>query len=419
MAQLVRIINVNGNNVQTADGRTLRIIGNAKPGRFGWTDGKVLYGYAIPGGYNAPVLRKKRFPFLVRYNNGGTFYDVFTRNGQQFPVYAKCPPRLWWKNRIYDCDGTYIYENGQVLYDLASAYVMYFRDRKFDFQAGDYCPTLSADMWYWYGGQQFVYHNPKMPIGMADSRTGNLRNLSFISKNVSDSDPSLVANGNVAGNNNVAGIVTQVLAELQDEMPVSTGPAQPAWFAFVMTDNSNFQYPAFPMCIAGAAESDGGARRFKRIGDTEIIFWIDVVGITYRPQFNEPWWPLGCRFRVCVKTDLSGKAYLYKRVTRHWLNEIGYDGYEVLESDTVIIPETAYDVDLGEGYAWNSADHRIYKDNQLFSNDAYTEVKGIYRNHILAQKESDSLWYFDNEMILYQPYGWDFIDQFCVQPEYE
>ena len=49
MAKRVKVAGVSGNTVITADGQRLRIIGNAMPGGYVWTDGVVAYGYSLPG----------------------------------------------------------------------------------------------------------------------------------------------------------------------------------------------------------------------------------------------------------------------------------------------------------------------------------------------------------------------------------
>lgn len=412
MAKQVKIIRVSGNYAQTADGRSLRIIGNVRPGNYGWTDGKVLYGYGVPGFYMPPIPpRPVAFPFLLTYDIASNPYDVWTEDNLQYTFRPECPPLLWWKDKRYVYDGTNVVFNGQPLYNLTNAWVAYFRNNHFWFQTGDYCPTLATTMWYWYGGKQWSMENPVMPVGMALSRSGNLRTLSYVKDAI-------------AVNSNVAGVVTDVLDDLLDEMPASTGPTGKAWFAFVMVDNNSFDYKQYH--VKPNANLDYNARRFLRISDTEVVFWIDVVGITYQPNNGEVWWPQGVRFRVCIRTDFTGYTVLYKRRTRAWLNEIGWDAYAVQIEDTVVTPETAYNVDLGEGYYWNSGDKLVYKQNAQQQNTPqpvditpYDEIKGVYKGHILGRPVNDSSWYFDGNMVLYRPFGWSEIDQFCVMPVYK
>ena len=69
MAKQVKVAGISGNTVITADGQRLRIIGNAMPGGYVWTDGVVAYGYSLPG----TIVKK---PAVKRIPTSYPLYDV-------------------------------------------------------------------------------------------------------------------------------------------------------------------------------------------------------------------------------------------------------------------------------------------------------------------------------------------------------
>lgn len=78
MAKQVKVAAVRGNTVITADGQRLRIIGNAMPGGYVWTDGVVAYGYSLPG----TIVKKpavKRIPTSYPLYDVGGYYDEHWR----------------------------------------------------------------------------------------------------------------------------------------------------------------------------------------------------------------------------------------------------------------------------------------------------------------------------------------------------
>lgn len=77
MAKRVKVAGISGNTVITADGQRLRIIGNARPGGYVYTDGVVAYGYSLPGA----IIKKpaKRIPTGYPLYDVGGYYDEHWR----------------------------------------------------------------------------------------------------------------------------------------------------------------------------------------------------------------------------------------------------------------------------------------------------------------------------------------------------
>ena len=73
MAKRVKIARVDGNYAVTESGQRLRIIGNARPGQYAFTDGVVVYGYSPIGSEYRFLKRKKPDLLLPIYD-----YDVYS-----------------------------------------------------------------------------------------------------------------------------------------------------------------------------------------------------------------------------------------------------------------------------------------------------------------------------------------------------
>lgn len=66
MAKQVKVAAVQGKTVITADGQRLRIIGNARPGGYVYTDGVVAYGFNWPG-YEYRAYKKKKTDIIADF----------------------------------------------------------------------------------------------------------------------------------------------------------------------------------------------------------------------------------------------------------------------------------------------------------------------------------------------------------------
>jgi len=194
MAKRVKVAGISGNSVITADGQRLRIIGNAMPGGYVYTDGVVAYGYSLPGTIIKKPAKKAQltlplFCYANKYDNGyfvSTFKkdckNAITQYGHEdseintmFCWYGR-PYQFHAGNNVYALRGNYsnpsLYDaDGNVLnVDVSKRlYLTHDRDLGFCWQKGGLCQTFSTWFstqfqkieydreWDWHGGSHYIY----------------------------------------------------------------------------------------------------------------------------------------------------------------------------------------------------------------------------------------------------------------------
>lgn len=448
MAKRVKIIGVNGNMAKTEDGKSLRIIGNVRPGSYGWTDGTVIYGYGVPSPYAPPPTQG--VPLFVPCFIGGeweeapTVWDsseVLSRAGShamyrpnkfaRVTYDARCPHWLWDKSRMFEYETAgYITFRNTVVYDIRNSWMRYWKDGHAWFQNGDYSPYITETA--------YVYtDNYSEPVQRAslDARADDSEEAMRVTQtNLSFNKDSPVANSNVAD-----ALDTLLNDFLTNEVPASEyGFSE--WCSFVMCDSPTYTYRddghlQGNIGVSHTPTANCGWRRFRRIADNRIVTWVDAVAITYVPDTDRPlrpWYAQFVRFRLCVQftfdedEEVVATTVLYKRRTQVWAYIRGSSDYIVSWIDSqypydepTVIDDTVsvnlpYIEDLGDGYIWNSHSKYVYdKDGVPVDSLQYERVVGVRNGRVLGQtrnaewgyREDDSTsdlwWCFGGERLEY------------------
>lgn len=430
MAQKVKILSVNGRFANTADGRNLRIIGNVRPGTFGYTDGNVIYGNAVPGIYRPPVIPNKTFPLLL--DNLGYALEYYFDYPEYVPNSAmyydpRCPSHLWWNKKFYSRNSTVNYnqwdaitlkdENDDTVLNIQNEFIVDFMDNVFSLQMGDFTYRQDKSPYFEYYTDSVsttTEYFDKFPADMELPVSGNLNNLS-------------VKIGN--DTYDLATPLNALFDSLKNGMQASAGPSSHiiGWGLYKNGDygyseDDTINVPNFDY------DKDYGAKRFLKISDEEVVIYLDMIGVTYplnstyAPAGSPGWWPLFYWFRRIVKINVNGTySVLYSKDEARWFQEwtawANMPLYSQNESQT-----TPYLKDLDGGYYWNSVTKLIYKDNEAVDNIRYDEVKRIYKNNVLAKKEADGYWYLNGNIVIASgtpltDFFPDYINMFGVMPK--
>lgn len=194
MAKRVKVAGVSGNTVITADGQRLRIIGNAMPGGYVYTDGVVAYGYSLPGAIIKKPQKQAQltlplFCYANKYNDGyfvSTFKkdwkSAITQYGHEnseidtmFCWYGR-PYQFRAGNNVYALRGSYsnpsLYDSdgNPVNTDVAKRlYLTHDKTLGMCWQKGGLCQLFSTwcatqfqkiehdSEWDWHGGSHYIY----------------------------------------------------------------------------------------------------------------------------------------------------------------------------------------------------------------------------------------------------------------------
>lgn len=432
MAKQVKITSVKGNYAITADGQQLRIIGNIRPYGYGYTDGRVVYGYSLPT-YLSPFVpkRKKKVPLIPIFcANGSTpvsytgvnvvyptkvqntdtlqyvFWDDQTQSKVVSSWYFNGPAWFNRKNKAYIKVTDYEYdsfsqsyqysfkykdENGtQFLQHNWKKYLLDVDEDHYYMQVGDYSQTtqtLATELTYWSKRNQTQYdyytatiaNYIQWPWYSQNSYSwyiepGTKRNLAL---NVDDTREGITDSNLALTLDNIFTILLQDAQARQGSVQTPANQPNPQLINIGLYSKPDYTF-------VEPYVDDGGNYPFEEyrnprfryngseIGGNKLLVWVRALVIAYPlVQSKQGWWPVFYGYSACYEIRNGSFTEKYFKI-ESWQ----WESYGSLVHEDIEERDTGYELNFGN-FSWHSDNKRVYKRFNSVSSRTFEDVKGI------------------------------------------